>query len=137
MILFFSGIMSKDKVPQNRRWYIITTVLITIIVILSITIFLLQNNSLEPNVNLFVISKNIEKCETSIVFAIVNTNNLPAMTEYAIFFGGEIVEKRTVLVGPQDQTIESSTFKYESCLGDNEMIDSEKIQVNIISVKLV
>lgn len=129
--------MSKDKVPQNRRWYIITTVLITIIVILSITIFLLQNNSLEPNVNLFVISKNIEKCETSIVFAIVNTNNLPVMTEYAIFFGGEIVEKKTVLVGPQDQTVESSTFRYESCLGDNEMIDSEKIQVNIISVKLV
>ena len=129
--------MSKDNVPQNRRWYIITTVLITIIVILSITIFLLQNNSLEPNVNLFVISKNIEKCETSIIFSIVNTNNLPAMTEYAIFFGGEIVEKRTVLVGPQDQTVESSTFKYESCLGDNEMIDSEKIQVNIISVKLV
>ena len=129
--------MSKDKVPQNRRWYIITTVLITIIVILSITIFLLQNNSLEPNVNLFVISKNIEKCETSIVFAIVNTNNLPVMTEYAIFFGGEIVEKKTVLVGLQDQTVESSTFRYESCLGDNEMIDSEKIQVNIISVKLV
>jgi len=129
--------MSKDKVPQNRRWYIITTVLITIIVILSITIFLLQNNSLEPNVNLFVISKNIEKCETSIVFAIVNTNNLPVMTEYAIFFGGEIVEKKTVLVGPQDQTVESSTFRYESCLGDNEVIDSEKIQVNIISVKLV
>ncbi len=129
--------MSKDNVPQNRKWYIITTILITIIIILSITIFLLQNNSLEPNVNLFVISKNIEKCETSIIFSIVNTNNLPAMTEYAIFFGGEIVEKRTVLVGPQDQTVESSTFKYESCLGDNEMIDSEKIQVNIISVKLV
>ena len=129
--------MSKDNVPQNRKWYIITTILITIIIILSITIFLLQNNSLEPNVNLFVISKNIEKCETSIIFSIVNTNNLPAMTEYAIFFGGEIVEKRTVLVGPQDQTVESSTFKYESCLGDNEMIDSEKILVNIISVKLV